>query len=1319
MTDTLRRKAEQIFQKVADLPPERWSAFLDEHCRSEDPAIRADVESLLEHMESEKVASLHAEAGAPEGDAHAVGGMVGPYKLLQLIGEGGFGAVYMAEQEQPVRRRVALKIIKLGMDTKQVIARFEAERQALALMEHPNIAKVLDAGATDTGRPYFVMELVKGIPVTEYCDCNSLTTRQRLELFISICRAVQHAHQKGIIHRDIKPSNVLVTLHDGVPVPKVIDFGIAKATSQRLTEKTLFTEFLQFIGTPQYMSPEQAEMSGLDVDTRTDIYSLGVLMYELLTGTTPFDAKTLRRAALGEIQRIIREEDPPTPSRRLSTMGAQVAEIAKVRCAEAKTLSRLMRGDLDWIVMRSLEKDRTRRYETAAALADDIQYHLNNEPVMAGPPGRGYKVRKFIRRHQVGVFAGSMIAVALLIGLALATYGFIEARQERDRAWSAEQVAKQQAEKARTEAESAKAINAFFNDMLTSVDPMQVRLLSAFAPDERLASWASGGFPRDVSLAEMVRQAAAELGEAFDGKQELEAASRETIGMTLRGLGLFSDAEPQLRSALEIRRRTLGDNHPDTLRSALALGDLVLEAGKGAEAEPLVRAAYDGMCEVHGCDNAKTLCCAAILAQVLSDQGKYKEAEKFFRETLGTQLRILGLEHRDTLSTMWRQSVSYLSQWELTEGEALARKLHDVAAKTLGPDDSLNILSKPLLGWWYLARYEYEKAEAVFRPGLEQCRRILGPEHPVTYMTLHGLARSLQGAGVQDKKERLHREALAGLRATRGRLHWHTISTTADFAGWLDRRGKFAEAEQLMRALVADCARSLGEEHSKTLGAMFELAAFLERVGKFDEAVGVLREILATTQRSGKRKLSGDLQGEIDALTRALIRMGRIDEARLETQKLLAGLRANAEKNGKEPLAHNNYAWALLICVPVDLRDVDQALPFAEKAVKLSDGKNSAILDTLALAHHLAGNNDKAVKLQKRSLELLPLERRGELIYSANLVRYLQTRGDVAAADRVILEGVDMFRESLGEDNPTLAIRFNKAGLQLTQPGDYALAERILSEALELNRKVLGDGHEQVATTLKHLADVYHLLGDCDRADPAYREALSIFRSLLGDDDVTVADTMYALAANLHHGDHPEAAAEMMGKVLEVYERLDAGKIPAALVCKRHLAQVLTELGEFDRAEPLAVEALTMTRKLFGDEHIRTAQAMITRGLLMVETGHAAKAEPLLRECTELHDRLELDKAQAWLLAEAQGALGYCLVSLKRFEEAEPLLLECFTTVEAAKGGSFFGTRLARERLATLYQAWGKPDEAARWVARAPAEQTSAQRGSKNSTDGQ
>jgi len=400
------RSEKEIFFEVVEKATAQERADCLEGACGQDLVLRRRVEDLLaKHAQVDSFMRQPAVAGAPTAEflplSEGLGTFIDRYKLLEKLGEGGFGAVYVAEQKEPVRRRLALKIIKLGMDTRQVVARFEAERQALALMDHPNVAKVFDAGATETGRPYFVMELVRGVPITQYCDENNLPALKRLELFITVCQAIQHAHQKGIIHRDIKPSNILVTLHDGVPVPKVIDFGIAKATQGDLTDKTLYTQFQQFIGTPAYISPEQAEMSGLDVDTRSDIYSLGVLLYELLVGKTPFDARELLVSGFDEMRRTLREKEPLRPSARLRAFPPEeLTTTARRRSAEAPRLIKALRGDLDWIVMKCLEKDRTRRYDSANALADDLGRCLRDEPVAARPPSALYLFRKLVRRHK-------------------------------------------------------------------------------------------------------------------------------------------------------------------------------------------------------------------------------------------------------------------------------------------------------------------------------------------------------------------------------------------------------------------------------------------------------------------------------------------------------------------------------------------------------------------------------------------------------------------------------------------------------------------------------------------------------------------------------------------------------------------------------------------------------------------------------------------------------------------------------------------------------------------------------------------------------
>ena len=427
-----------IFTAALELGSAERAAFLDEACQT-NTRLRERVEELLR---------LHDNAGdfleQPAAGAVSLldlppitekpGTLIGPYELLEQIGEGGMGLVFMARQREPVKRNVALKLIKPGMDTRQVIARFEAERQALALMDHPNIARVLDAGSTESGRPYFVMDLVKGIPITEYCDQKRLSNRQRLGLFVSVCQAVQHAHQKGIIHRDLKPTNILVTLRDGAPVAKIIDFGIAKAAKGRLTEETLVTNFAQVLGTPLYMAPEQAEISELDVDTRTDIYSLGVLLYELLTGTTPFEQEKFKDVSFGELRRIIREEEPPRPSSRISTLGDSAVTVAENRHIDSRTLSQQLHGELDWIVMKALEKDRTRRYETAHGLGRDIERHLSDEPVLARPPSTRYRLVKYVRRHRVATAAAVALVASLTLGLIGTTVGFVRANAERQTA---------------------------------------------------------------------------------------------------------------------------------------------------------------------------------------------------------------------------------------------------------------------------------------------------------------------------------------------------------------------------------------------------------------------------------------------------------------------------------------------------------------------------------------------------------------------------------------------------------------------------------------------------------------------------------------------------------------------------------------------------------------------------------------------------------------------------------------------------------------------------------------------------------------------
>jgi serine/threonine protein kinase len=628
------------------------ASYLEAACGG-DQSLREAVEALLRAYDRprrllDSPGSLTPTA-AHEPLTERVGSLVGPYKLMEQIGEGGMGVVYVAEQTQPVRRRVAMKVIKPGMDSKQVVARFEAERQALAMMDHPNIAKVLDGGTTDAGRPYFVMELVRGLPITEYCDNQRLPVRERLDLFVLVCRAVQHAHQKGIIHRDLKPSNIPVTLHDGVPVPKVIDFGVAKATGQSLTEKTVYTAFTQLVGTPLYMSPEQVEMSGLDVDTRSDIYSLGVLLYELLTGTTPFDSETLDKAAFDEMRRIIREDEPPRPSTRLSTLGEALTTTSAKRSSDPRNLDRSVRGELDWIVMKALEKDRRRRYETANDFAADVMRYLTDKPVEACPPSTWYRFAKYARRNRVVLTASALVCSALIAGTALSV-------------WQARKARRAAADAAARADETQQIVDYLFKDVFGAASP------------ER---WQKS---RPMAVSELLAHAEATIGERFRGKPLVEARCRAALA----DLYLLIDskkAEAHAARAVELFSKVLGSDHPDTLKARdvqiYVMGLFWDKPGVQEKRVPLIRSLLADRRRVLGATHPDTIAAMSVLADGLAILHEFAEAEALAAKAEADGERFLGPRHPVTLLALRNQAIVAGLQGQGARAEAFIRRATD------------------------------------------------------------------------------------------------------------------------------------------------------------------------------------------------------------------------------------------------------------------------------------------------------------------------------------------------------------------------------------------------------------------------------------------------------------------------------------------------------------------------------------------------------------------------------------------------------------------------------------------------------------------
>jgi len=773
-------------------------------------------------------------------------GSIGPYRLLEKIGEGGMGEVWVAEQHKPIRRTVALKVIKSGMDTRQVIARFESERQALALMDHPAIAKVFDAGETEQGRPYFVMEYVKGIPITAYCDQNRLTTPERLALFMEVCDGIQHAHQKAIIHRDLKPSNILVAIQDSKAVPKIIDFGVAKATAQSLTERTMYTELGVLIGTPEYMSPEQAEMSGQNVDTRTDVYSLGAILYELLVGALPFDPRELRRAGFDEIRRKIREEDPPKPSTKLSTMGALSTAEAQKRRTEPTALIRQVRGDLDWITMKALEKDRIRRYGSPSELAADIDRFLHHQPIVARPPSTVYKAKKFVRRHRVGVGVASTIAL-LLVAFSVTTA--IQARRiarERDRA--------------NQEAETSRQVSEFLTG-----------LFKVSNPSEALGN--------SITAREILDKGAESITRELQGQPLVQGKLMNTMGYVYESLGLYDPAQKLLETALDIRTKTLGPDDPDVATTLSDLAAVVWRKGNFTKAETLHKQALAIREKRFGRDSEEAATSLHNLGTLYWNQGNYEESRRLCERALAIREKVLGPEHADVASTLNSLGAIAYKEGNLKKAGEMWEQTLAIREKALGADHPLIAQSLNNLAIVYTYTGEPKRAVPLLERVVKIQEKVLGANHPDLASGLMNLGDAISFSGDPPGAKPYYARAVAIM---------ETASPgNPELGRFLDRlayvlleENDLKGAEGLYERSLALRQKAYGSRHPDIAESLGGLAECASRGGRLQEAEALYERALAITRKpeGGYYPAAYDVLKGYAALLRATHRDAKAEE---------------------------------------------------------------------------------------------------------------------------------------------------------------------------------------------------------------------------------------------------------------------------------------------------------------------------------------------------------------------------------------------------------------------------------------------------------
>lgn len=1140
------------------------TAFVNQACAN-NPALRQRLENLLAAHDRtgllDRLADPHdpardngAESAPAAGHSSLAAGdlLAERYRLLERIGEGGMGEVFVAEQTEPVRRKVAVKVIRADLDRRSVLDRFDHERQALAVMDHPNIAKVFDGGATEMGRPYFVMEYIKGTPITEYCDRVRMPIRKRLELMASACHAVPHAHQKGVIHRDLKPSNILVALYDGRPVVKVIDFGLAKTFDQPPMPRGVLTGHGIVLGTPLYMSPEQATLNNLDIDTRSDVYSLGVVLYELLTGSTPIEPKRFQEAAWDEALRLVREEDPPSPSTRLSST-AELPGLAALRQLEPARLSRAVARDLDWVVMKALDKDRARRYDTASALAADLERFLRDEAVQASPPSASYRFRKFARRNQGALVAAGMIAGALVLGTAVSIWQAVQATH-------AKRLAIANAAKAEHESETTKAISDFLQQDLLGMWNADAQFDAGIEPDPNL------------KLATLLERAVAKVDKRFADKPAVRYEVRSILSTAFQSVGRWQQAQTLLEQNLDWNQANLGPDHSDTLYTASALADLYAQSGQVAKAIALLEPTWAAIDKPDRMQDENSLYAFSHLLVAYLETEQPSLAATRGERALELSQQTLGPNHSISISIMTHLGHSQVKSGEIDRGVDTLEQAVTLAKLHLGDHHPATARALLALGRGYLGAGRPKEAQSHIAAAIDAFGQQLGPDHPHTLAAASELSLTYLYLGELEKAYQVASKALDRVQSLVGPDHPAAISLLATVGRLEGELNRPQEALIAAKQVLDRSQRVLGELDPSTLKAWDSLASAHAFTNQLEQAIEVGRKALALKiEVFGPRHRSTALT--MSDLASSLADAAQYDEAiRMYEQ----ALELRTELLGPD---HSETIRTLgfLAFAQLQAGHQDQALPLFENAVtrfranQLLDTRDGfAALKNLASLHWRLGQLDKSIPLFE---EVFKLESQSKSAGDLSLVMAMANLGvnyrDAGRFDKAIpmlqaAQAQVAGRQELAWVADALLEAYARAGMREE-------AEPLLRELAERAKTKVGPNTPEYAGCLAILADNLLAQDKFAEAELVLRECLAI-REQAAPDAWTTYNTRSMLgAALLGQKNYAEAEPLLVAGGRGVLERR-AAIMPPELARQRvtealeRLVQLYETLAKPDEA---------------------------------------------------------------------------------------------------------------------------------------------------------